>query len=135
MSSGWGGLVPKIHGNFAHTRECAHACECHSGRAYCQIGQMNITVASMNTYGERIEAALAAQIKVELAERGMEQRGLADALGIESATLSRYMTGKRSMPMPTFVKVAETFNLSPYELMKRAEARIAAEGPTGERLA
>jgi transcriptional regulator with XRE-family HTH domain len=89
----------------------------------------------MNTYGERLDAALAAQIKVELAEREMEQKALASALSIESATLSRYMTNKRSMPMHTFVKVAEAFGLSPYELMKRAEARIAAENPTEERLA
>lgn len=89
----------------------------------------------MNTYGERLDAALAAQIKVEMAEREMEQRALAGALNIESATLSRYMTLKRSMPLHTFVKVAEVFNLSPYELMQRAEARIAEEGLKGERLA
>ena len=89
----------------------------------------------MNTFGERLDAALAAQIRVELAEREMEQRALASALSIESATLSRYMNLKRSMPMHTFVKVAETFGISPYELMKRAEARIAAEGPMEERLA
>ena len=89
----------------------------------------------MNTYGERLEAALSTQIKVELAERAMDQKGLADALGIESATLSRYMTGKRSMPMPTFFKVAEAFGLSAQVLMQRAEARIAAEDPTEGRLA
>lgn len=86
----------------------------------------------MNTYGERLEAALSTQIKVELAEREMEQKDLADAIGIESATLSRYMTGKRSMPMPTYFKVAEALGLSAQVLMRRAEARIAQEGPTEE---
>lgn len=89
----------------------------------------------MNTYGERLDAALASQIKVELAEREMEQRALASALGIESATLSRYMNLKRSMPLHTFVKVAEVFKLSPYELMQRAESRISEEGLKEERLA
>ena len=84
----------------------------------------------MNTYGERLEAALATQIKVELADREMEQRDLANAVGIESATLSRYMTGKRSMPMPTFFKVAETLGLSPQVLMQRAEARVQPEDQT-----
>ena len=79
----------------------------------------------MTSYGTRLEAALATQIRIELAEREMEQRDLAAAVGIESATLSRYMTGKRSMPMPTYFKVAEVLGISPKTLMERAEARIA----------
>ncbi|MDQ5862694.1 MAG: helix-turn-helix transcriptional regulator [Actinomycetota bacterium] len=79
----------------------------------------------MNTYGERLEAALSIQIKVELAEREMEQKDLADAVGTEPATLSRYMTGKRSMPMPTYYKVAEALGLTAKTLMERTEARIA----------
>lgn len=78
----------------------------------------------MSTY-EGLETAIATQIRVELAENGMEQRDLAEAVGIESATLSRYMTGKRSMPMPTFFRVAGALGLSPQVLMQRAEARLA----------
>jgi plasmid maintenance system antidote protein VapI len=77
-------------------------------------------------YGERLEAALATQIKVELVERDWDQKILAEAVGIERATMNRYMTGKRSMPMPTFFKVAEVLGLSPRVLMERAEARIQA---------
>lgn len=84
----------------------------------------------MTTYGEKLEAAISIQIKVELADREMDQRGLADAVGIESATLSRYMTGKRSMPMPTFFKVAEVLGLTAQELMRRAEARVPSEART-----
>jgi len=84
----------------------------------------------METYGERLEAALSMQIKVELVERAMEQKDLADALGIERATLSRYMTNKRPMPMQIFCKVAEAFGLSPAALMQRAEARIQPEAQT-----
>lgn len=54
----------------------------------------------------------------------MDQKDLADAIGIERATLSRYMTGRRSMPMPTFFKVAEALGMTPHVLMQRAEARI-----------
>jgi transcriptional regulator with XRE-family HTH domain len=79
----------------------------------------------MNTYGERLELALAKQIKIELAERDMDQKDLAEAISIEPATLSRYMQGKRSFPMPTFFKVAEALELSAQTLMQRAEARIA----------
>lgn len=82
----------------------------------------------METYGTRLEAALSKQIKVELVERGMEQKDLAEAIGIEKATLSRYMTNRRPMPMQTFFSVAEALGLSPRELMSRAESRIAQPG-------
>jgi len=79
----------------------------------------------MTTYGERLEAALVTQVKVELVERGMDQKDLADKVGINRVTMSHYMTGKRSIPMPTFFKFAEALDVTPRELMQRAEARVA----------
>lgn len=78
----------------------------------------------METNATRLEAAISMQIKVELVERNMDQKDLADAVGIERATLSRYMTNRRPMPMAIFFTIAEVFGLSPRELMARAEARI-----------
>lgn len=78
----------------------------------------------MDTYGDKLEAALAHQIKVELVDRGMEQQDLAGAVGINRVTMSNYMTGKRSIPMPVFIKIAEALGLSPQALMQRADARI-----------
>lgn len=83
----------------------------------------------MTTYGERFEAAMVTQIKVELAERNMEQRELADKVGINKVTMSHYMTGKRSIPMPTFLKIAEALSIAPGTLMDRADARVQ---PTSE---
>lgn len=82
------------------------------------------------TYGEMLEKALAIQIKVELVERGLEQKDLADQVGINRVTMSHYMTCKRSMPMPTFMKVAEVLGLTPAALMQRAEARVPTEAQT-----
>jgi transcriptional regulator with XRE-family HTH domain len=82
------------------------------------------------TYADDFEAAIAKQISIELLERDMGQKDLAAAVGIEAATLSRYMTGKRSMPMPTFFEVAKALGLSPRVLMERAEARIRPEAET-----
>jgi len=84
----------------------------------------------METYGEKLEAALAIQIKVELAERDWTQTDLAEAVGVGRPALNRYMRGKASMPMPTYFKVAEVLGLSPRELMQRAEARIPREAQT-----
>lgn len=82
----------------------------------------------MNTYGEQLEAALAKQIRMELAEREMEQKDLAEAIGIGRSTLNRYMQCRQSFPMPVFFKIAEAFGLTPRVLMERAEARINTEG-------
>lgn len=81
----------------------------------------------METAGKRLEAAIATQVKVALVENGIGQKELAAAVGIERATLTRYLTGVRSMPMPTFFAVAEALGLTPLELMSRAQARIAEE--------
>lgn len=78
----------------------------------------------MDTYGERLEVALATQIKVELVERDMNQKDLAEAVGVGRPAMNRYMKNHQSMPMPTFFKVAEVLGLSPQVLMQRAEARI-----------
>ena len=82
----------------------------------------------MSTYGEKLEVALAKQIRVELAEREMEQKDLAAALGIGRTSLNRYMQNHQSFPMPVFFGIAEVFGLSPKALMERAEARI----PSGD---
>jgi len=81
----------------------------------------------MTTSEARYEAALAQQIKVELAERGMDQKDLAEAIGIHKVTMSQYMTGKLSMKMPTFYKVSEALGLTPAELMTRSVARTQPE--------
>lgn len=78
----------------------------------------------MDTYGARLEAALSKQIMVELVERDMTQKDLAEVVGIGRPAMNHYIKGHKSMPMPTFFRVAEAFGLTPQELMRRAEARI-----------
>lgn len=82
---------------------------------------MNTTSAGEPT---PLELAVAKQIKVELTEHDMTQQQLADSLGMERATLNRYLGGKRSMPMPVFFKVAEALGLPAQELLARAAARV-----------
>jgi len=79
------------------------------------------------TYGEKLEAALSTQIKVELVEREMTQKDLAEAIGVGRPAMNHYLKGHKSMPMPTFMKVAEALGLTPVALMSRAEARIQPE--------
>jgi plasmid maintenance system antidote protein VapI len=78
----------------------------------------------MTTYQTSLEAALSLQIQVELTERRMDQKDLAEAIGIDRVTLNRYLNGHRSMPMPVFFRLAEALGLSPQALMQRVEARV-----------
>lgn len=79
----------------------------------------------MTNYEDRLHVAMAAQIKVELAERAMDQKDLADAIGIHAVTMTKYMKGQRVPSMSTFYKIAEALGISPRVLMERAEARVA----------
>jgi len=77
----------------------------------------------MATEDEQLEAALLKQVRVELAERGMQQKDLAAAMGIEAATLSRYMQSKRGISMAVFYKMAAGLKMPPGELMQKVELR------------
>lgn len=79
---------------------------------------------------EGLEAALATQIKVELVERGMDQKTLAERVGIHAVTMTKYLKNQRSMPVPVLIDIAETLGVSPRALMQRAEARIRSAAQT-----
>ncbi|WP_171042453.1 helix-turn-helix domain-containing protein [Sinomonas gamaensis] len=75
---------------------------------------------------DALEAALGKQIRIELLERDMTQQDLADAMGMERATMSRYMRGHRSMTLRTYSKLADTLGVPPDQLMARAMRRVEA---------
>lgn len=68
--------------------------------------------------------AVITQIRVEMAERRMDQKTLAGIIGVQRATLNRYMMGHHSIPMPVFWRIADAFGMPADELMRRAEHRI-----------
>jgi plasmid maintenance system antidote protein VapI len=78
----------------------------------------------MTTYGDRLEAAVATEVRVELAVQRMSQKALAEAVGVGREALNNYLNGHRDMPMPVFIRIAEALGLTAQELMQRAEARL-----------
>ncbi len=84
----------------------------------------------MNNAFEGLEAALATQIKVELVERGMDQKTLAEHVGIHAVTMTKYLKNQRSMPVPVLISIADALSVSPRVLMQRAEARIRSAAQT-----
>jgi transcriptional regulator with XRE-family HTH domain len=77
---------------------------------------------------EAFEEALMKQIRMEMAEREMTQKDLAEAIGIERATLSRYLSRRLQMSVRTMTAIARVFKMSPRELWNRAADRLPGEG-------
>jgi transcriptional regulator with XRE-family HTH domain len=72
-----------------------------------------------------IEAALIKQIRVELFERDMSQAELAEAIGVEPATMNRYLRGRRTLNMRQYSQICDALDLEADELMRRAMARVS----------
>jgi transcriptional regulator with XRE-family HTH domain len=81
----------------------------------------------MGNYGSDIQAAIATQIKAEMAAKDWKQADLAKATGIIGSTLSRYLTAGRDIPLPAFVEIANALDLSIGELAQRAQRRLDAK--------
>jgi transcriptional regulator with XRE-family HTH domain len=78
----------------------------------------------MGNYGIDIQAALVTQVKAEMAARDMKQKDMAQQVGMQTSTLSRYLSGERDIPMPVVFSMASALNLSIIELVQRAERRL-----------
>lgn len=78
----------------------------------------------MATYGEKIQAAIAAQIKAEIAAIDWKQVDLAREANIPTSTLGRYLKGERDIPFPAFVDIAAALQMSYIELSSRAQRRL-----------
>lgn len=83
----------------------------------------------MEPYDEQLTEAVTLQIRAEMLERGMLQKDLCEAAGIERATLNRYLKGRRTYPLPTFFRIAAGFSMDASTLLLKAEARM----PAGDR--
>lgn len=81
----------------------------------------------MGNYGADIQSAIAMQIKAEMAAKDWKQSDLANASGIPTSTLHRYLSGSRDIPMPVFAELSRALGLSMIELAQRAERRLAGE--------
>lgn len=79
---------------------------------------------------EGLEAALATQIKVEMVDRGLDQKTLAERVGIHAVTMTKYLKNQRSMPLPVLIDIAAALGVSPRVLMQRAEARLRSAAQT-----
>lgn len=78
----------------------------------------------MGNYGIDIQAALVTQVKAEMAAKDMKQKDMAARIGMQTSTLSRYLSGDRDLPAPVLFSMASALDLSITELIQRAERRL-----------
>lgn len=81
----------------------------------------------MGNYGTDIQAAIAVQIKAEMAAKDWKQADLSKATGIVGSTLSRYLAGARDIPLSVFAEIAKALGLSVSEIAARAQRRLDAQ--------
>lgn len=80
---------------------------------------------------KKMEAAVAMQVRVELTERRMTQKDLAEAIGTGPDVINRYLQGHRSMNVRTHIKIAEALGIAPSLLLERAGRRLKADPNIG----
>lgn len=79
----------------------------------------------VSQYEKDMIAAVSTIIKMEMAGLGLRQQDVAESVGIHRETLSRYLGGKKEMPLGTLFLVAETLGTTGQDLITKAEKRIA----------
>ena len=55
----------------------------------------------MDTNEKRVIQAMAHEMRIEMARKGWKQQELADMVGIARESMSRYLSGKKAMPIGT----------------------------------
>lgn len=81
----------------------------------------------MGNYGHDIQAAIATQIRAEMAAKGWKQAELAKRASLNVSTLHRYLSGERDIPLPVFAEIANALDLTYIELAGRAQRRLDGE--------
>jgi transcriptional regulator with XRE-family HTH domain len=74
--------------------------------------------------GDLFSALLGAELKGAITARGLTANEVAEKVGIERATMNRYLNGKRVIPSSTFAMSAAAIGIEPGELVDRAYNRL-----------
>lgn len=72
----------------------------------------------------QLQAALAKQITIEMAELDMSQAQLAKAVGISRGAMNRYLRNHATLDFGQIIEIAGVFGLEASELLNLAEARV-----------
>lgn len=78
----------------------------------------------MGTNGDKISAAIAAQIGAEMGARGWSKPELAKRAGFSTSSVYRYLDGEREMKLGDIADFARAFEMDAFDLINRAHRRL-----------
>lgn len=70
----------------------------------------------MSTYGEKLNQAVAAELRAQRARTRQTYDLIAAETGLAKATVFKYLNGKRSIPLPALGDLCSVLGLSPDEV-------------------
>lgn len=80
--------------------------------------------------GELFSTYLGNELSGAIKARGKSALWVAERIGVDRVSLSRYLNGHRLMPASVLANAAEAIDMSPETVVERAYARLLAEcGP------
>lgn len=85
------------------------------------MGNMQTT----NTESDRINAATVAVLRSVIAVRHLNQKSIAESIGLSPVTVSRYLNGHRDVPLSLVFGVAEAAGIPAFELVERIGRELA----------
>lgn len=84
-------------------------------------------VSAMTEYGDRFNAAVAAELRAARARVGITYAELISATGIAQSTLQRYLKGERDIPLPAFKDLCRALGVAPRCIFDLAEKALDDE--------
>jgi transcriptional regulator with XRE-family HTH domain len=92
------------------------------------VPKMNKLRHVTTNYGERLNAAVASELRAErAAHQGMTIAKLVEASGIGKSQLLRLLNNQRDIDMQDVALLTQALGMEPAELMRRAQDRLAKE--------
>ncbi|UGS26370.1 helix-turn-helix domain-containing protein [Microbacterium resistens] len=81
----------------------------------------------MGIYGDRFNAAVAAELRGERAKQRITIDALVAATGYAKTTVLNYLNGKRDIPLPALAELCRVLGVDPRRIFERAEQVVDGE--------
>lgn len=78
----------------------------------------------MGTYGDRFNAAVAAELRAQRGRVQMTIEQLVAATGLSKSAVLNYLNGKRDIPTPALVELCGALSVSPQAIFVSAENAV-----------
>lgn len=75
----------------------------------------------MKLYGRYFEEAVATELRSARARKRLTEDDVAQKVGIHRVSVSRYLSGVRSIPIPVLAEICDAIGVDTFEIVNKAE--------------